>query len=138
MCIRDSVDGAHPDEAAVAAMLAPLARVNAEDRELAALKADAQRLLLNDYAGLDTDWDQVGRHEEWAGRFAEAVTLMAGDPAAAIALRTHLQPLVAENRAFLSPGATLGKRLLETRDAWRALRDRLAAVDAQALSLIHI
>ena len=60
------VDGAHPDEAAVAAMLAPLARVNAEDRELAALKADAQRLLLNDYAGLDTDWDQVGRHEEWA------------------------------------------------------------------------
>jgi len=126
------VDGARPDEAAVAAMLAPLARVNAEDRELASLKADAQRLLLNDYAGLDTDWDQVGRHEEWAGRFAEAVTLMAGDPAAAIALRTHLQPLVAENRAFLSPGATLGKRLLETRDAWRALRDRLAAVDAQA------
>lgn len=126
------VDGARPDDAAVAAMLAPLARVNAEDRELAALKADAQRLLLNDYAGLDTDWDQVGRHEEWAGRFAEAVTLMAGDPAAAIALRTHLQPLVAENRAFLSPGATLGKRLLETRDAWRALRDRLAAVDGQA------
>ena len=39
---------------------------------------------------------------------------------------------MAENRAFLSPGATLGKRLLETRDAWRALRDRLAAVDAQA------
>ena len=65
------------------AMLAPLARVNAEDRELASLKADAERLLLNDYAGLDTDWEQVGRHEQWAERFAEAVTLMAGDPAAA-------------------------------------------------------
>ncbi|MCH1997764.1 DUF4011 domain-containing protein, partial [Achromobacter xylosoxidans] len=102
------VDARRPDDAAIDAMLAPLARVNAEDRELASLKADAERLLLNDYAGLDTDWEQVGRHEQWAERFAEAVTLMAGDPAAAGALRTRLQPLVGENRAFLQPGAALG------------------------------
>lgn len=126
------VDASRPDDAAIAAMLAPLARVNAEDRELGSLKADAERLLLNDYAGLDTDWEQVGRHEQWAERFAEAVTLMAGDPAAADALRTRLQPLVGENRAFLQPGAALGRRLLDTRNAWRALRDQLAVVEGLA------
>ncbi|MGE4404026.1 DUF3320 domain-containing protein [Pseudomonas sp.] len=125
-------DARRPDDTAIAAMLEPLARVNAEDRELAALKADAERLLLNDYAGLATDWEQVGRHEQWAERFAEAVTLMAGDPAAATALRTRLQPLVGENRALLQPGAPLGQRLLDTRDAWRALRDQLAALEALA------
>lgn len=126
------VDARRPDDAAIATMLAPLARVNAEDRQLASLKADAERLLLNDYAGLDTDWEQVGRHEQWAERFAEAVTLMAGDPAAAGALRTRLQPLVGENRAFLQPGAALGRRLLDTRNAWRALRDQLAVVEGLA------
>ena len=126
------VDARRPDDAAIAAMLAPLARVNAEDRQLASLKADAERLLLNDYAGLDTDWEQVGRHEQWAERFAEAVTLMAGDPAEAGALRTRLQPLVGENRAFLQPGAALGRRLLDTRNAWRALRDQLAVVEGLA------
>lgn len=126
------VDARRPDDAAIDAMLAPLARVNTEDRELASLKADAERLLLNDYAGLDTDWEQVGRHEQWAERFAEAVTLMAGDPAAAGALRARLQPLVGENRAFLQPGAALGRRLLDTRNAWRALRDQLAVVEGLA------
>ncbi|CAB3626284.1 DUF3320 domain-containing protein [Achromobacter dolens] len=126
------VDARRPDDAAIAAMLEPLARVNAEDRELAALKADAERLLQNDYAGLDTDWEQVGRHEQWAERFAEAVTLMAGDPAMASALRTRLQPLVGENRALLQPGAALGQRLLDARNAWRGLRDQLAVVEALA------
>ena len=113
-------------------MLAPLAQVNAEDQALAALQADAQRLLQDDYAGLATDWEQVRRHEHWAERFAEAVTLMAGDPSAATDLRTRLQPLVGENRAFLQPGAALGKRLLDARNAWRVLQDRLAEVQAQA------
>jgi len=125
-------DGQRPDDSAIHAVLAPLALVNAEDQALAALQADAQRLLQDDYAGLATDWEQVARHEQWAERFAEAVTLMAGDPSAATDLRTRLQPLVGENRAFLQPGAALGKHLLDARNAWRDLQDKLAAVQAQA------
>ncbi|EHK66625.1 DUF3320 domain-containing protein [Achromobacter arsenitoxydans] len=125
-------DGQRPDDAAIDAALAPLAQVNAEDRELAALKADAQRLLLDAYAGLATDWEQVRRHEQWAQHFADAVALVGGDPAGATELRTRLAPLVGENRAFLQPGAALGKALLAYRDAWRALQDRLAEVDALA------
>lgn len=125
-------DGQRPDEASMTAMLAPLALVNIEDRELAVLKADAQRLLQDSYTGLSTDWEQVQRHEQWAERFADAVTRVAGDPLTAAALRTRLQALVGENRAFLQPGAPLGKSLLAYRDAWRALQDRLAEVDALA------
>ncbi|QVQ24415.1 DUF3320 domain-containing protein [Achromobacter deleyi] len=125
-------DSQRPDDAAINAVLAPLALVNIEDRELAALKADAQRLLQEAYTGLGTDWEQVRRHEQWAQRFADAVTLAAGDPALAGDLRARLQPLVGENRAFLLPGASLGKSLLDYRNAWRVLQDRLAEVDALA------
>ncbi|MDC6684472.1 hypothetical protein N4Q63_25715, partial [Leclercia adecarboxylata] len=116
----------------ITAMLAPLALVNTEDRELAVLKADAQRLLQESYTGLTTDWEQVQRHEQWAARFADAVTQVAGDPISAADLRTRLQALVGENRAFLQPGSPLGKALLAYRGAWRVLQDRLAEVDALA------
>lgn len=125
-------DAQRPDDAAVSAVLTPLALVNIEDRELAILQTDAQRLLQDSYTGLTTDWEQVQRHEQWAQRFADAVTLMAGDPATAADLRTRLQPLVGENRAFLQPGAALGKSLLETRNAWRVLQDKQVEVDMLA------
>lgn len=125
-------DSQRPDEGSITAMLAPLALVNIEDRELAALKADAQRLLQDRYTGLATDWEQVQRHEQWAERFADAVTQAAGDPLSAADLRTRLQALVGENRALLQPGAPLGKALLGYRDAWRGLQDCLAQVDALA------
>lgn len=125
-------DAQRPDDAAIGAVLTPLAMVNAEDRELAALKADAQRLLQEVYTGLSTDWEQVQRHEQWAQRFADAVTQAAGEPAAAADLRARLQPLVSENRAFLQPGAALGQRLLDYRHAWRAVQDKLADVDTLA------
>ena len=125
-------DSQGPDDAAVNAVLAPLALVNIEDRELAALKTDAQRLLQDAYTGLGTDWEQVRRHEQWAQRFADAVTLVAGEPALASDLRTRLQPLVGENRAFLQPGAALGRSLLDYRNAWRVLQDKQADVDALA------
>lgn len=125
-------DGRRPDDAAIAAVLEPLARVNAEDHELSALKADAQRLLQEGYAGLSTDWEAARGHEQWAQRYADAVALAAGDPARAAELRSRLQALVGENRSFLQPEAALGKSLLDYRDAWRELRGRLAEVDALA------
>lgn len=121
-----------PDEAAIGAVLAPLASVNTEDRELAVLKADAQRLLQDSYAGLSTDWEQVQRHEQWAERYADAVTQVAGDAASAADLRARLQTLVGENRALLGPGAALGQRLLDYRHAWRGLQQALEQVEALA------
>lgn len=130
-------DGARPDEAAITAVLAPMALVNVEDRELAVLKADAQRLLQGAYTGLSTDWVAVQQHEDWAARFAEAVTRVAGAAGAGqaeaiAALRSRLQSLVSDNRALLEPGAVLGKQLLAYRSAWRDLQDRLAHTETLA------
>lgn len=129
-------DGKRPTEAIVSSMLAPLVDVNEEDQVLRSMDADAQMLLQDTYAGPNTDWACVALHEGWANRFADAVTLVAGaDAGVAGALRQHLQPLVAEDRAALAPGAHGGRALLEFRDAWRDLRQKLEAVEALAKPL---
>ncbi len=124
--------GQRPSDAAIDAVLAPLALVNTQDRALAALTADAQRLLQDAYTGLSTDWEQIERHEQWAQRFAQAVILVCDAEAVAPQLRAHLQLLVGERRVLLQPDAALGRSLLELRNAWRVLQDQLAAVAALA------
>ncbi|GCB06277.1 DUF3320 domain-containing protein [Ralstonia sp. SET104] len=129
-------DGKRPTDATISSMLTPLAGVNEEDQVLRSMEADAQALLQDTYAGTNTDWASVGRHEEWANKFSSAVTLVAGPNAdIASALRQRLQPLVAEDRSVLAPDAYGGRALLEFRDAWRDLRQKLDAVDALAKPL---
>ena len=50
----------------------------------------------------------------------------------AAALRQALQPFVAENRVLLAPNGEVGRALLEYRDAWREVKQRLDAIDAAA------
>lgn len=129
-------DGKRPTDAAVSSVLAPLVDLNEEDQVLRSMEADAQALLLDAYAGPSTDWAAVGKHEDWANGFSRAVTLVAGlDAGLASALRQRLQPLVAEDRAALAPGAHGGRALLEFRDAWRDLRQKLEAVEGLAKPL---
>lgn len=126
-------DGKRPTDAAVSAVLTPLVDLNEEDQVLRSMEADAQALLLDAYAGPNTDWTAVGSHEDWANGFTRAVTLVAGpDADAAAALRQRLQPLVAEDRAALAPDAYGGRALLEFRDAWRDVRQKLETVDGLA------
>jgi very-short-patch-repair endonuclease len=125
-------DGKRPADAAVMAMLPHLTSVNAEDEQLQALKSDAQRLLQDTFNDLQTDWDQVLRHEQWAQRFADAVTLIANDPASAAELRARFRRLVIDDRVLLLPGAALSKSLLAYRDTWRELRAALSALEALA------
>ena len=129
-------DAKPPTDAAVSSMLAPLIGVNEEDQFLRSMDADAQALLQDTYAGPNTDWVNVAAHEAWVNKFADAVTLVAGPDAGSTgALRQRLQPLVTEDRAVLAPGAHGGRALLEFRDAWRDLRQKLASVEALAKPL---
>jgi very-short-patch-repair endonuclease len=117
-------------------MLTSLAAVNEEDQFLLSMQADAELLLQDSYSGVHTDWTGLAEHEQWAARFAQAVSLVAGpDAERAVALRLRLQPLVAENRALLAPNGLVGQALLAYRDAWRDLRLKLGANDAAALPI---
>jgi hypothetical protein len=129
-------DGKRPTEDVIASMLAPLVDVNDEDQMLRLMEADAQALLLDTYAGTETDWTSVGNYEDWANRFSSAVTLLAGrDVGVAASLQRQLQPLVAENREVLAPDAHGGRALVQYRDAWRDLLQRLGALEALAKPL---
>ena len=129
-------DGKRPTPEQVQQMLRPLAEVNEADLALRTAAPEAEALLDEAFAGLDTDWSAVLGHEAWAGRFAEAVSLLAdaeaGDATHAAALRSKLQPLVAENRSALAPGGSAGRALLACRDGWRDVLQMLANVDALA------
>lgn len=129
-------DAKRPTDAVIRSMLAPLADVNVEDQVLRSMHADAEALLEDAYAGLNTDWARLARHEEWAAKFSRAVTLAAGgDAGQANALRLKLQPLVADDRMALAPGGHGGRALLEFRDAWRHLLQQLDALETLAKPL---
>lgn len=126
-------DNKRPTPEQVQSMLGPLADVNEEDQVLRSMHADAQALLDDAYAGLKTDWAALAGHEQWAKKFSDAVAhVVDGDLQQANGLRLTLQSLVAENRAVLAPTGPAGRALLEYRDAWRDVRQKLHAVDALA------
>ena len=122
-------DAKRPTQPQVESMLQPLVDLNEEDQVLRAMHSEAQVLLEEAYNGVATDWRALEGHEEWAKRFADAVTRLAsGDEQRASALRATLQPLVAESRALLEPGGRVGRALLEYRTAMREMRQGLSKV----------
>ncbi|WP_234409586.1 DUF3320 domain-containing protein [Ideonella sp. B508-1] len=126
-------DGKPPADSSIQDMLTSLADVNEEDQFLRSMHAEAESLLQDSYAGIRTNWTGLAEHEQWAARFAESVTVVAGtDAERAAALRVRLQPLVVENRALLAPSGQVGRALLGYRDAWRAVRQKLDAIDSAA------
>lgn len=122
-------DSRPPSGAAVDAALKPLADVNEEDQYLRGFHADAQMLLEDAYAGVQTDWNAVEGHAQWARTFADAVARVAsGDAARADAVQRALNPLVGEQRAVLAPGGAVGRKLLEFRDAYREFQAKLTVL----------
>jgi very-short-patch-repair endonuclease len=126
-------DGKRPTDAQIDPMLDALEKVNEEDRLLLSMHAEAESLLQGAYNGIKTDWDALKQHEQWAQKFTEAVTRVAGtDEHAISALRLSLQGLVSENCALLTPSGPVGRALLAFRDAWRDLRLKKDALEALA------
>ena len=123
-------DGQRPSVDQIQSALRALVGVNEEDAILKSMQADAEVLLENAFAGLQTDWSALDQHEQWAARFADAVVQVGGDDQQAQALRQVLRPLVAENRGLLTPAAPAGRALLAYRDAWRLFRQQLDAIVA--------
>ena len=117
-------------------MLPELGRVNECDRQLANLQIRCQQLLQDSFMGVVTDWNQIGRAEAWAQTFSEAVSRVAGlDSDWRVRLRDTLRPLVSTERGLLSPGAKVGRALVEYRDSYAELTRQLAHVQKLAESL---
>lgn len=115
-------DGKPPLAASATDILAALSDVNEEDQTLLGMHADAEALLHDSYAGVQTDWQQVEQHAIWATSFADAVVRLAGgDPAVAHPIQERLQHLVSDQRSLLSADGPVGRTLLGYRDAYRNL-----------------
>ena len=124
-------DGARPAEASLIDFIATLARVNAGDRAVDSMAADARSLLQEGFAGAHTDWRAVAESQQWAQAFSDVVVRLAGSDADVLtALRTKLHILVTQERAMLDAGAAIGAALLRYRDVYRgfvAHLEKLAA-----------
>lgn len=128
------VDSNRPAHETLAPMLDALASVNDEDRILLTMHAEAEAVLQGAYNGIKTDWAALTSHEQWAQKFTDAVTLVAGsDMQAVVSLRATLQSLVSENRAHLAPSGSVGRTLLAYRDAWRDFQQKQDALNTLAL-----
>lgn len=126
-------DGRPPLSSMLDAALVPLADVNEEDQILLGMRAEAENLLQDAYAGLSTDWNSVESHASWAKDFSDACVRLAGNDYALIdALKQRLEPLVGEQRALLEPSAAVGRALIEFRDAYRHLLVGLQTVNELA------
>lgn len=122
-------DSRPPSGSVIDAALKPLANVNDVDQLLRGMHADAETLLEDSYAGVQTDWTAVERHAAWTHAFVDAVAQVAGgDPDRVATIQRALQPLVSEQRAVLGPSGAVGRKLLEYRDAYREFQAKLGVV----------
>ncbi|KXW57348.1 RecBCD enzyme subunit RecD [Ferrovum myxofaciens] len=97
-----------------------LTKLNAEDGMLAAMSADANMLLAEEFVASKTDWAAVAEHEQWAKDFSKTLEQISGSDSDMLnVLQIKLQPFVTENRSMLKPEGALGEALLRYRDSYR-------------------
>jgi very-short-patch-repair endonuclease len=126
-------DSNRPTPLQIEPMIDALADINDEDQILLTMHAEAELVLQGAYNGIQTDWASLTAHEQWALKFTDAVTQVAGaDPQEISSLRLSLQALVSENRAHLAPTGHVGRALLAYRDAWRDVRQKKDILDTLA------
>jgi very-short-patch-repair endonuclease len=126
-------DSNRPTPLQIEPMMDALADINDEDQILLTMHAEAEMVLQGAYNGIQTDWVSLTAHEQWAQKFTDAVTQVAGtDPLTISSLRLSLQALVSENRAHLAPTGHVGRALLAYRDAWRDVRLKKDTLDMLA------
>ncbi|WP_047248286.1 DUF3320 domain-containing protein [Chromobacterium subtsugae] len=116
------IDHKAPTESEANDLIGSLRKLNAEDKELAAMGAEAIALLQDEFNAHKTDWNAVDFHEKWAKEYSDALAqLAAGDVARHGALLSKLLPYVTENRSMLRADGVLGGALVRYRDAHRQL-----------------
>lgn len=99
--------------------------------------------------GLDTDFERIEAHYDWARRLRAGAAACVKDTAALLALREHLRRLVGEGADLLAPEATVGAALNQLRSAWKDLdeafgilaslcgADPVAIVDASRMDWVY-
>jgi very-short-patch-repair endonuclease len=129
-------DSKAPTPEALAKALGPLEVVNEEDQFLRSLQADAEALLQDSYAGVDTNWQEVEAHNAWAATFAQALGNLAQTQSAGLenvhALNARLVPLLGEQRAMLLASGMVGASLVAYRDAYSDLNAKMLKVQELA------
>lgn len=129
------LDSKPPTAEALSTALGPLEAVNEEDQFLRSMQLEAEALLQDTYAGVDTRWQDVEAHNTWATRFADALgrlahTLGLGVEGSA-SLNSRLVALLGEQRALLLPSGMVGASLV-------AYRDSFAEMSAKLLKLTEL
>jgi very-short-patch-repair endonuclease len=123
------LDSKPPSADALSTALSPLEHVNEEDQFLRSIQAEAESLLQEAYAGVDTKWQDVEAHNAWATRFAEALGRLAHalglDLNGIATLNSRLVPLLGEQRALLLPSGMVGASLVAYRDAFADIGAKL-------------
>ncbi len=111
-------------------LLDALRGLNGEDQALKLSEIHGFELLGAEYKGAETDWTMVQRYEQWGKLFEGAIGRFsnANNAQAVTALTAHLQKLVSDQRDLLLPSGQLSGKLSALRDAWHALRSRIATV----------
>lgn len=129
------LDGKPATPEALSRAFEPLADVNDEDEYLHSMQADAESLLQESFAGIDTKWTDVETHNAWAGKYAQAIAALAHPLSQGVegvqAINARLVPLLGEQRAMLLPGGVVGASVV-------AYRDALAEFSAKLLRLTEL
>jgi very-short-patch-repair endonuclease len=128
---------ARPTDAEIDLALSALDDVNEEDLVLRSMQAQAEALLDDSFAGLQTDWNAVEQHEKWATEFATAASSFdTGDRNLDQTLKQAALTLATSQPASLLPTGSIGRALLVFRDAHREFRAQLAATE-KATGALH-
>lgn len=136
------LDGKPSTPEALTRTFEPLADVNDEDEFLRSMQADAESLLQESFSGVDTKWDDVEAHNEWAAKYAQVLGALAHTQSSGVegvhAINARLVPLLGEQRALLLPGGMVGASLVAYRDAAADLTAKLLALTELARPVEHL
>lgn len=129
------LDGKPATPEALSRAFEPLADVNDEDEYLRSMQADAELLLQDTFAGIDTKWTDVEAHNAWADKYAQAIGELAHTLSQGVegvqAINARLVPLLGEQRAMLLAAGMVGASLV-------AYRGALAEFGAKLLRLTEL
>ena len=117
--LTESASGPLPTD-----MKAELGRLVEKQEIEAAVRTADSRLspaLGSSWKGLDTDFNRIEAHYDWARRLRAGAAACVKDTATLLALREHLKALVGDGADLLAPEATVGTALTQLQTAWNDL-----------------
>lgn len=107
-----------------------LSELNQEDRALAAAEPEMKAVLSEAFHGIETDWEAVGRFEQWGANLENALSRFTSlqEPKMRSELSERVRRFASDQRELLTPSGALTTALLRYRDRYRTFKETLAKV----------